>query len=118
MLDSAIDDEAVACMHIENFSTHVDANAAFDNINKLMMRVAMTRTNPVGIEIVANEHELIGIGEHLTTHAVFGCKGFGILIAYEAHCFLRKMYVFRVIDKSRMIFKMQQLPSHQLKKEP
>ncbi len=47
----------------------------------------MTRSHPVRFEEVANQHQLVGIGEHLAAHARFWSKRFGVLIFYQKSCF-------------------------------
>ena len=73
MLNVAVDDEAVACVDIEGFlSVYVDADGAADHVDELMMRVAVASANPTLLEVVAYEHELIGVGEDLALHAWLG----------------------------------------------
>jgi len=85
VLDTSIDYEAVAGVGFEDLATDVDANGSLDDVDELMMRMAMTGANPVGVEVVTDEHELIGIGEHLSAHAMLGCEGLGIVVTNKTH---------------------------------
>jgi hypothetical protein len=87
MLDASIDDEAVAHMGIEDLTTDIDADGAADDIDELMMRMTVAGADPVRVKVVADEHELIGIGEHLAAHAGLRGKGLWVLGLYEAHVF-------------------------------
>ncbi len=80
MLNVAVDDEAVACMDIEGFlAVYIDADRAADHVDELMVWMAVASANPTMLEVVAHEHELIGVGEDLTLHAWLGGKRLGIL---------------------------------------
>jgi len=85
MLDTSIDDEAVACVGLEDIASDIDADRAADDVDELMVRMAMTCPNPVLIEEVPHQHELICIRQNLSTHSGLGSKCLRILIFDEGH---------------------------------
>jgi hypothetical protein len=48
----------------------------------LVVGVAVAGSDPAFFEVVADEHELVGVGEDLAAHAGFGGEGFGVLVFY------------------------------------
>ncbi len=85
VLDVAVDDEAVSGVGFEDFAVDVDADGAADDVDKLVMRVAVAGSYPALLEVVADEHELVSVGQDLAAHAGFGGEGGGVLVFYEAH---------------------------------
>jgi hypothetical protein len=85
MFDVAVDDEAVSGVGFEDFSRNVYAEGAADDVDELVMWVAVTGSDPALLEVVADEHELVGVGEDLAAHAGFGGEGGGVLVFYEGH---------------------------------
>jgi hypothetical protein len=85
MFDASIDNEAIACVNIDDLASDIDANGSLDDIDELMMRMAVTGANPVRLEKVADEHELVGVGENLPAHTGLGGEGLRILVPYKAH---------------------------------
>ncbi len=82
MFDVAVDDEAVSGVGVEDFSVYVYADGPGDDVDELVVRVAVAGSYPAFFEVVADEHELVGVGEDLALHAGFGGEGFGVLIFY------------------------------------
>jgi hypothetical protein len=85
MLDATINDEAVTCVNLEDLASDVNTDSSADNIDELVVRVAVTRANPISVEVVADEHQLVGVGEYLAAHARFGREGLGFVVANDAH---------------------------------
>jgi len=85
MLDVAVDDEAVSGVGVEDFAVDVYADGSADDVDELVVGVAVAGSYPALIEVVADEHELVGVGEDLAAHAGFGGEGFRILGAYQGH---------------------------------
>ena len=82
MLDVAVDDETVACVGVEDFAVDVYAYGSADDVDELVVRVAVTGSYPALLEVVTDEHEVVSVGEDLTAHAWFGSEGLGVLGAY------------------------------------
>ena len=82
VLDVAVDDEAVSRVGVEDFSVDVDADGSADDVDELVVGVAVPGSDPALVEVVADEHEVIGVGEDLAAHAGFGGEGFRVLIFY------------------------------------
>jgi hypothetical protein len=85
MLDVAVDDEAVSGVGVEDFAVYIDADGSADDVDELVVGVAVAGSDPALLEVVADEHELVSVGEDLALHAGFGGEGFGILVFYQAH---------------------------------
>jgi hypothetical protein len=87
--DVAVDDEAVAGVSVECSAVDFDADGSADDVDELVVRVAVAGAYPALVEVVADEHELVGVGEDLAAHTGLGGEGFGVLGFYEGHCGLR-----------------------------
>lgn len=85
MFDVAVDDEAVSFADVEGLACDVDVERAADDVDELMVRVAVASADPALLEEVAHEHELIGVGEDLTDHSGFWGEAPGVLILDDAH---------------------------------
>jgi len=79
VLDVAVDDEAVSGVGVEDFACYVDAKGAADDVDELVVGVAVADSYPALLEVVADEHELVGVGEDLAAHAGFGGEGRWVL---------------------------------------
>ena len=90
VLDVAIDDEAVSSVGFEDFAVDVDADGAADDVHELVVGVAVAGSYPALVEVVADEHELVSVGEDLAAHAGFGGKGFWVLVFYQGHSWLSR----------------------------
>ena len=82
VLDVAVDDEAVSGVGFEDFAVDVDADRAADDVDELVVGVAVAGSYPALVEVVADEHELVGVGQDLAAHAGFGGEGSGVLGLY------------------------------------
>jgi hypothetical protein len=76
MLDSTVDDEAVAGVDVEGISCHIDVDDATNYIYKLVMGMAMASTDPTLLKIMTHEHQLVGVGKDLPLHPGFWGKCF------------------------------------------
>lgn len=85
MLYASIDDEAVTSMRIEDLASDIDTDGSANDIDELMVRVTMTRADPVRVEVMTDEHQLVGVGENLAAHSRFRGEGLGFLVANDAH---------------------------------
>lgn len=85
MFDTSVNDEAVTAMRIEDLASDVDTNGSSNNVDELMVRMTVARADPVRVEVVADKHQMIGIGENLAAHAGFGREGLGFVVANDAH---------------------------------
>jgi hypothetical protein len=85
MFDVAVDNEAVAGMRIEDLAVYVDTDRAADDVDELVVGVAVTCTYPVFVEVVTHEHELIGVGEYLPLHTWFGGEGLWVQCSNKTH---------------------------------
>ena len=81
----AIDDEAVACVGDEFGSGFDDLDAAADDVDELVVRVAVGGADPALLKSMADEHEVGGVGEDLADHAGFGVEEWGGVCFYERH---------------------------------
>ena len=90
VLDVAVDDEAVSGVGVEDFAGYVYADGSADDVDELVVGVAVAGSDPALVEVVADEHELVGVGEDLAAHAGLGSEGLGVLSFYEGHLWLRR----------------------------
>ena len=58
MLHTAIDDEAVARVHIKHLAPNVHTNRSADDIDKLMMRMTMGRSDPAFFKLMFHQHQM------------------------------------------------------------
>jgi len=72
MIDAPIDDDTVACAHLPALALGLKANMAANDINHLMMRMAVAGALPVFVKGVTHEHEVRVVCKDLADHARFG----------------------------------------------
>ena len=77
MLHAAIDNDAIAGAHLPAFALSLKKDVAADDIDHLMMRMAVARALPTLFKGVAHEHEMGVVGKHLAQHAGLGRGDFG-----------------------------------------
>lgn len=87
--DVAVDDEAIAGVGVEGFAVDLDTDGSADDVDELVVGVAVAGADPALVEVVADEHELVGVGQDLAAHAGLGCEGLGVLVFYQGHLWLR-----------------------------
>lgn len=81
----SVDDKTISGAGLEGGTVDLDADCSADDINELMVRVAMTRADPAFVEVVAYKHEMISVGQNLTPQAGFRGEGLGVLRLYQGH---------------------------------
>ncbi len=77
MFDAAIDDNAVAGMHLPAFAFGLKEDASADDVDHLMMGMAVARAFPTFLKGVTHEHDMRVVREDLTDHPRLGSGNFG-----------------------------------------
>ena len=90
MFDIAVYDEAVPGVGVEDFAVYIDTDGSADDVDELVVGVAVAGSDPAFLEVMADEHELVGVGEDLAAHAGLGSEGLGVFSFYEGHLWLRR----------------------------
>ena len=76
VLDAAGDEEAVAGVGVEGAAGMLEADAAADDVDHLLVRVAVLGADPALLHGVADQHHRGAVGHDLALEAGFG----------RAHC--------------------------------
>src|ERR1700722_8839648 len=77
MLDAAVHDDAVAGAHLPTFAFGLKEDVSADNVDHLMMGMAVARAFPTFLKGVTHKHEMRVVREDLANHAGLGRGGAG-----------------------------------------
>jgi len=85
MFHPSVDDKAISLKDIEGLTLPVDAQCPLDHIHKLMVRMAMPRSDPALFEVMPHQHQLVVVRQHLPPHPRLRRKHLRLLGSHRLH---------------------------------